>query len=40
VGLPYAYQELQLLTKEADNSVTTRHILGVSFVPLTGKHRA
>lgn len=36
VGLPYDYQELRLIEKKADGKVTSRKVLGVSFVPMTG----
>ena len=36
VGLPRAPQELLLLEKDAAGKVSTREILAVSFVPLTG----
>ena len=38
VGLPYFHQELMLVEKSEDNEVHTQDILGVAFVPLTGKH--
>lgn len=38
VGAPFMTQYLVLVTKGADEKVTTRQILPVSFVPLTGKH--
>lgn len=38
VGYPYSYQELKVLEKQAEDKIETRTILGVSFVPLTGKH--
>ena len=38
VGLPYQFQELMLVEKSEDNKVHTKDILGVAFVPLTGKH--
>lgn len=38
VGLPYCYQELIVLEKNADNQIDRRVVLGVSFVPLTGVH--
>ena len=38
VGLPYCYQELMLLEKQADGQIDSSIILGVSFVPLTGIH--
>ncbi|MDD1621240.1 MAG: protein-L-isoaspartate(D-aspartate) O-methyltransferase [Methylococcaceae bacterium] len=38
VGAPFMTQYLVLVTKDADDKVTTRQILPVSFVPLTGKH--
>lgn len=37
VGLPYQYQVLMTVGKKNDGSIETRNILGVSFVPLTGK---
>ena len=38
MGLPYAYQELMVFEKNADNEIESQTILGVSFVPLTGIH--
>jgi protein-L-isoaspartate(D-aspartate) O-methyltransferase len=38
VGLPYSYQELMVVEKKANAEIETRKILGVSFVPLTGRH--
>jgi protein-L-isoaspartate(D-aspartate) O-methyltransferase len=38
VGAQFMTQYLVLVTKEADGKITTRQILPVSFVPLTGKH--
>ncbi|MGB5261628.1 MAG: protein-L-isoaspartate(D-aspartate) O-methyltransferase [Gammaproteobacteria bacterium] len=38
VGQPYDYQELMLVEKSEDNTVHTKDILGVAFVPLTGEH--
>jgi protein-L-isoaspartate(D-aspartate) O-methyltransferase len=38
IGLPYNYQELILVQKTAPDKVVNQKILGVSFVPLTGKH--
>lgn len=38
VGAQFMTQYLVLVTKAADGKVTTRQILPVSFVPLTGKH--
>ncbi len=38
VGIPYSYQELRVVMKMADGGVKTKVVLGVSFVPLTGKH--
>lgn len=38
VGAPFMTQYLVLVTKDTDEKVTTRQILPVSFVPLTGKH--
>lgn len=38
VGGRFMVQHLVLITKSADNKVTTRQILPVRFVPLTGQH--
>jgi len=38
VGTSFMTQHLMLVEKQADGSVTTRQILPVAFVPLTGKH--
>ncbi|MGZ4954497.1 MAG: protein-L-isoaspartate(D-aspartate) O-methyltransferase [Methylobacter sp.] len=38
VGAQFMTQYLVLVTKDADEKVTTRQILPVNFVPLTGKH--
>ena len=38
VGNPFFAQSLMMVTKEADGSVKTRHLLPVRFVPLTGEH--
>jgi protein-L-isoaspartate(D-aspartate) O-methyltransferase len=38
VGSRFMVQHLVLVTKDADGKVTTRQILPVSFVPLTGEH--
>ena len=38
VGGRFMLQHLVLVTKDADNNVTTRQILPVKFVPLTGQH--
>jgi len=38
VGAPFMTQYLVLVTKDADGKISTRQILPVSFVPLTGKH--
>ena len=38
VGSRFMTQELLLVSKQADGSITTRQILPVRFVPLTGKH--
>lgn len=40
VGEPYAYQELMVVHKDATGRVQTRSVLGVAFVPLTGKRDA
>jgi len=37
VGLPYHHQELMLLEKNEAGRVSTRDVLGVVFVPLTGE---
>ena len=37
VGFPYSYQELMVVEKKANGEIETQSILGVSFVPLTGK---
>ena len=36
VGAPFSAQELIVLTKDADGKVSTRSVLPVAFVPLTG----
>ena len=38
IGTPFTAQELVLVRKAADGRVTTRQVLPVSFVPLTGGH--
>jgi protein-L-isoaspartate(D-aspartate) O-methyltransferase len=38
VGSPFLTQNLMLVEKRADGSVTTRQVLPVRFVPLTGGH--
>jgi protein-L-isoaspartate(D-aspartate) O-methyltransferase len=38
VGSRFLTQELLLVSKQADGAITTRQILPVRFVPLTGKH--
>lgn len=38
VGSRFMIQQLLLVTKEEGNKITTRQILPVRFVPLTGKH--
>lgn len=38
VGAPFMMQYLVLVTKDADEKITTQQMLPVSFVPLTGKH--
>ncbi len=37
VGLPYDYQELMVIEKKDQDKIESRKILGVSFVPLTGR---
>jgi protein-L-isoaspartate(D-aspartate) O-methyltransferase len=38
VGAPFMTQTLVLVRKNADGTVSTRQLLAVAFVPLTGKH--
>jgi protein-L-isoaspartate(D-aspartate) O-methyltransferase len=38
VGGPFQVQNLVLVEKAADGTVTTRSVLPVQFVPLTGSH--
>jgi protein-L-isoaspartate(D-aspartate) O-methyltransferase len=38
VGSPFQTQQLLLVTKDAAGQVTTRSVLPVAFVPLTGQH--
>jgi len=38
VGSPFTVQQLMLVEKHEDGSVTNRQLLPVAFVPLTGKH--
>lgn len=38
IGLPNSYQELMLVKKVAFSEIEVQSILGVNFVPLTGKH--
>jgi protein-L-isoaspartate(D-aspartate) O-methyltransferase len=38
VGTSFLTQHLMLIERQADGSVTTRQVLPVSFVPLTGSH--
>lgn len=38
VGRPYSYQELKVVEKKVDGCIDIKTVLGVSFVPLTGKH--
>lgn len=38
VGFPHSHQHLKVLEKKSDGTIETQNILGVSFVPLTGKH--
>jgi len=40
VGLPYHHQELMVLEKSESGRLTIRSVLGVAFVPLTGKGKA
>lgn len=38
VGLPFCYQELLVIEKDSQGNLDSRTVLGVSFVPFTGKH--
>jgi protein-L-isoaspartate(D-aspartate) O-methyltransferase len=38
LGVPYETQMLTVIAKETDASVTSRAVLPVAFVPLTGEH--
>jgi protein-L-isoaspartate(D-aspartate) O-methyltransferase len=38
VGMPHGFQDLLVVEKSAGGAVTTRSILPVAFVPLTGDH--
>jgi protein-L-isoaspartate(D-aspartate) O-methyltransferase len=38
LGMQFMTQYLMLVEKHADGSVTTRQIVPVAFVPLTGGH--
>lgn len=38
IGLPFCYQELLVIEKDARGRIDSRTVLGVSFVPFTGKH--
>ena len=38
VGSPFLTQHLMLIEKTAGGDITSRHILPVIFVPLTGEH--
>ena len=38
VGAAFMVQQLMLVEKNLDGTVSTRQILPVAFVPLTGKH--
>jgi protein-L-isoaspartate(D-aspartate) O-methyltransferase len=40
VGQPYLHQELLVVEKGLDDAISTRSVLGVAFVPLTGAHEA
>jgi protein-L-isoaspartate(D-aspartate) O-methyltransferase len=40
VGQPYLHQELLVVEKGLDDAISTRTVLGVAFVPLTGAHEA
>ncbi len=38
VGEPFSHQELMVIQKKPERYCTTRNVLGVAFVPLTGIH--
>ena len=38
VGSRFLVQQLVLVTKDNEGAITTRQLLPVSFVPLTGDH--
>jgi protein-L-isoaspartate(D-aspartate) O-methyltransferase len=38
IGAPFMTQQLMLVEKNADGTVTTRQMMAVRFVPLTGSH--
>ncbi len=38
VGQPYMHQELMMVEKKDNDEISTRDVLGVAFVPLTGNH--
>jgi len=38
VGGPFFVQQLMMIEKHSDGTVTSRHLLPVRFVPLTGEH--
>lgn len=38
IGFPYQHQELKVIEKRENGQIETRDVLGVAFVPLTGKH--
>ena len=38
IGRPFATQQLLLVQKDAEGRVTTRQLMAVRFVPLTGQH--
>lgn len=38
VGLPYSDQELLVIEKDRNGEINSRRVIGVSFVPFTGKH--
>ena len=38
LGYPYALQELIVVSKVEDGTITQKGVLGVAFVPLTGDH--
>jgi protein-L-isoaspartate(D-aspartate) O-methyltransferase len=38
IGASFATQELMLVEKQPNGSISTRQLMAVRFVPLTGEH--